>query len=283
MSDPNLEHDEDQALWDDVLQEREGDDDTSKMPDSFDDDASASSTQAPAETDWKAEAEQWSSRYAQLEHEAKSDRGRVSALTKQNAELKALIEQAGSGNADQPTQRETRQALNDPSKWAEYEENWPDEAEAIKAYLAQERQQIRQEILNEVSPYLNYIQQTSQQTAQEQFLAALADEDHQDWQEVWQSKEFGDWFNAQPEPVKALHQSNNPKDIHWLLDTYKHTHGLNTGKANALQRQRQQRLQRSESVNGARIPKAGTAPQDEEALWEWTARQREAKKQRMAG
>jgi thiaminase len=272
MSDQNIEPDQDQALWDEVLQEREGDGEPGGMPESFDDDASTSLTEAPAETDWKAEAER-----------LRSHSGRVSALSKQNAELKALVEQAGSGNAEQPTQRETSQALKDPAKWAEYEESWPDEAEAIREYMAQERQQIRQEILNEVSPYLNYIQQTSQQSSQAAFESAVGDEDHQDWKEVWQSTDFGEWFHAQPEAVKSMHQSSNPKDIHWLLDTYKQSHGVNTGKANALQQQRQQRLQRSESVNGARIPKAGTAPQDDDALWEWTAKQREAKKQRMAG
>jgi thiaminase len=273
-------HDEEQALWDEVLQERNGGeaDPLADLGDPIDD-ASASSPEPTSTPDWQAEAEQMRQKYAQLEHEAKSDRGRVSALTKQNAELKALIEQAGQGNDDQPTKRETTAALASPEKWAEYEENWPDEAEAIKSYLAQERQQIRQDIFNEVSPYLNYIQQISQQSAQEQFFSALADEDHQDWQDVWQSKPFAEWFNSQPEQVKALHQSSNPQDIHWLIDTYKQAHGVNTQTASQIQRQRQQRLRGAEAVNGARIPKAGAAPQDEDALWEWTARQREAKKQ----
>jgi hypothetical protein len=224
------------------------------------------------EIDWKKEAETWRQQAETAQHRADSDAGRVSALTRKNAELQSLIDGVSRTGGDEgPSVAETKQAMADPDKWREYKEIYPDDAAAVEELIEAKARETREGIFGEISPYLKAIQAASAQTAQDQFNSAVADDHHADAFDVWGSDGFRDWMTGQPEPIKHMTTSLNPADIHYLLDTYKTVAGLNGAKANDITRQRQERLKSAESVKGGRVPKAGLPPDDFKAAFDYYA------------
>lgn len=232
-----------------------------------DQDAGAGSNTEQAgqsEIDWKKEAETW-------KHKALSDQGRVSALTRQNEELKAAVKHVSTSDGDGPTSSETRDALKDPEKWEQYKEQWPDEAEALEEFFAHRSKKIKEEVIGEISPYLQRMREQDAQDSATQFRAAIADDNHKDWEQTWNSQEFARWFYEQPPGVQSLHQSTNPADIHYLLDSFKATTGRAKSDASKVVESRQRRLQAAVDIKGKGVPRAELPEDDFESAFAYYA------------
>jgi hypothetical protein len=133
-----------------------------------------------------------------LRHKARSDAGRVAALTRQMDELRRAAQGSAKAKSAEAVLEETRQ-------------KYPEIAEAIDVVRAE------QHSTEERARALE--QQRAQEEAQKRHAAVEAA--HPGWKALLKSPVFQTWYGAAPEDIKALGSSTEPEHAIHLLDAFK--------------------------------------------------------------
>lgn len=188
-----------------------------------------------------------------LDHMAKSQRGRVGALSKKYQQAQANLEQL---KAKQP-QGDVTEVINKIS------EDYPDIAQAL-LQIAQANQQH----IDGISKPLSDIAEANLQDLAGQELDASINYVTQvipDAEQIISSDQFNYWLDKQPNGVKALFNSYDPNDAIYLLSEYKKA----LAESSAIkerQAKRNQQLSALSLPNGRSAPK-GNEEIDEDAIF----------------
>ncbi|OBX02206.1 hypothetical protein [Gallibacterium genomosp. 1] len=184
-----------------------------------------------------------------FEHMAKSQRGRVGALSKKYQQAKAALEQLNTtqGNLDEDIAR--------------LQEDYPEMAEVLSRIVAGQNQR-----LAAISKPLSQMAEANVQDLAQQELdgsIALVSEAIPDAEQILGDQGFHQWVQAQPRGVQALFYSDDPNDAIYLLSEYKKLTSVK-------QEQRSKKTQQLSAMslpNGRNSPKGGVDELDEDALF----------------
>jgi hypothetical protein len=199
----------------------------------------------------------------EAEHTAKSQIGRVSALTRKLNELS----QAKSQVSNQP---DAAPLPGDPD-WEQFKADFPEMSNAVEKRLAS--------IEKSLTERVGQVAQPIHQMQREQFLRsqfAALEAAHPDYQSVAGSNEFRSWLATQPPQVQQMIGSEDAAEASWLLSTYKSL-AVKTPQGPsdvvALREKRKAQLQQSAGVpaKGSSNQSIGGAPDDYEAAFQFFA------------
>ncbi|MGZ5078616.1 MAG: hypothetical protein ACXWHZ_03610 [Usitatibacter sp.] len=200
-----------------------------KASDATKDGEAKPAAEQPAASDWRAslsaeakaeverieaEARRVAEVNAKLAHQARSDAGRVAALTKRTEELARRAKEVDSAKAQE------RKALTDKLK-----ADFPEIAAALDARDAEANERIAS------------TEQLAKQLAQDrkkaemERAAAQVEAVHPKWLETIKTPAFGEWLGQQPQGVRALASSDEPGDAVTLLDAYRKAHPAPSSEA----------------------------------------------------
>jgi hypothetical protein len=141
-----------------------------------------------------------------LNHTARSDAGRVAALTRRVDELQRSVKSTGSAAAQE------REAL-----FKKFEADYPEIAAVMKAQMEDAKAQIAS------------TQKTAEALAQDYAQKAQAEREaaveaaHKGWKETIKAPAFTAWLGQQPQGVRALGASDEPGDAIALLNAFRQT------------------------------------------------------------
>jgi len=185
--------------------------------------ANASEAQKAALEQLERERDSWRHRY-------QSDSGRVSALQRKVNQYEQLLQQQAPVS-QQPVEHDG--AGEEDEDLAEFKNTYPEIAEVLDKYA----ERIKAEALNRahvefqpVNETLQHLTQAEMARQEERELAAL-EAAHPDWRDVANSVDFNDYVRDLPAQVAVLAQSENAKDVSYLLQQYKATRGNATQSA----------------------------------------------------
>lgn len=167
--------------------------------------------------------------------------GLTNATQRIETALKAGKEKASTAGGDTPSDKEVKSALKDPEAWAKLKEDFPDWAGPVETELAA----LRGEIAAKEAPKID--QEAIVSEAEERAFIRFK---HPDWKATLKTKEFGDWWKAQPDDFRALGASEQAEDTIKVLDTYKAHSGQVAADAQKRQQQ-EKRLQRAVVPEGS--------------------------------
>ena len=223
-----------------------------------------STDEKPAEPDWKAEAQQWQHRY-------NSDLGRQSALQRKIQEQQVEIARLQRSTQSAPQQPQANPNGMTDAKWKEFKEDFPEIAEVME-HQQQLQAQAHQREIAQLREQLVPIQQQSHKqyiNAQYQIL----DQQHPDWRDVAQSKEFRQWVSTQPAPVQQLVNSDEAADAAYLVQTYKTSVGSGPSSTDELKQRRERQLRQGQTLTnrGGRSRTNLPAEDDFEAAFDYFA------------
>lgn len=201
---------------------------------------------------YKQEAQQWQHRY-------NSDLGRQNALQRKIQEQQAMIEELQKA----PQQAAPEGSGMSQSEWDTLKEDFPEIAAAMEARLNLITNTYESKI-SRLEQSLQPIQQQAQQSYRQQQFDALAQQ-HPDWQQVAKSDDFNQWMQTQPEPVRALYNSDEAADAAYLIGTYKAHRGVKApAPTDELKQRRQRQLQQGQTIsNRGGRPKSSLPPEDD--------------------
>jgi len=188
-----------------------------------------------------------------LEHQAKSDAGRVSGLQRQINNL--LHNQSDS---TRPSQKEITDAIADPEQMEAFLKDYPEVASAITSLLNVQEAKIRKEVQQTISPLIEdkYDRESQRETSQLKTPKEEGGFGHPDWESVVKTPEWYQWLEAQPVKVQDLIKSPHAADAAWLLDRFKQDKkpavDISTGggksEVELLEERRQQKLKSGEGI-----------------------------------
>ncbi|OBX05760.1 hypothetical protein QV06_01120 [Gallibacterium genomosp. 3] len=185
-----------------------------------------------------------------FEHMAKSQRGRVGALSKKYQQAKAALDQL---NASQ---------TNLDEDIAKLQEDYPEMASILSRLIAGQNQR-----LNAISEPLSKMAEANVQDLAQQELdgsIALVSEAVPDAEQIISDQGFHQWVQAQPKGVQALFYSDDPSDAIYLLSEYKKV--ISAKQDNRLKRTQQ--MSAMTLPNGRNSPKGNQGDLDENALFD---------------
>lgn len=185
-----------------------------------------------------------------FEHMAKSQRGRVGALSKKYQQAKAALDQL---NANQ---------TNLDEDIARLQEDYPEMASILSRLIAGQNQR-----LNAISEPLSKMAEANVQDLAQQELdgsIALVSEAVPDAEQIISDQGFHQWVQAQPKGVQALFYSDDPSDAIYLLSEYKKV--ISAKQDNRLKRTQQ--MSAMTLPNGRNSPKGNQGDLDENALFD---------------
>lgn len=185
-----------------------------------------------------------------FEHMAKSQRGRVGALSKKYQQAKAALDQL---NASQ---------TNLDEDIAKLQEDYPEMANILSRLIAGQNQR-----LNAISEPLSKMAEANVQDLAQQELdgsIALVSEAVPDAEQIISDQGFHQWVQAQPKGVQALFYSDDPSDAIYLLSEYKKV--ISAKQDNRLKRTQQ--MSAMTLPNGRNSPKGNQGDLDENALFD---------------
>ena len=200
----------------------------------------------------------------EAEHTAKSQIGRVSALTRKLNEL-------GQSKPQESNRLDAAPLPGDPD-WEQFKDDFPGMATAVEKRLAA--------IEKSLTERVGQVAQPIHQMQREQFMRsqfAALEAAHPDYQTVAGSNEFRSWLATQPSQVQQLITSEDASEASWLLSTYKSLAGSPTPQGQsdvvALREKRKAQLQQSAGVpaKGSGNQSIGGAPDDYEAAFQFFA------------
>jgi hypothetical protein len=178
----------------------------------------------------------------------------VSELAKRNSDLERQLKEREkapppSAAAAPPS------AGGDPTKWAEFKEDYPDIADAMELHWEEQKTALRDELRRERDLDMAPIRKKAEEEFYESEYARL-DHDHADWRDVTATDEYNGWLDAQPDSIRALAQSSYAAEVSAALTIYKSANGIpsappaNPGDRSAerIAAERQARLERSKTV-----------------------------------
>ena len=200
----------------------------------------------------------------------RSNEGRVSALQQKINQLER----------QQPQPQTPPPANVAPEKWGEFEEEYPEIAQAINARMGAMQQTIAQQMDGRIGQAVQPLQQSEHQRFLQSQYAAL-EAAHPDWQETVRSESFREWLSVQPQAVQGFMNSEDASDASYLLDTYKHSQPQQPEvtpdpKVAEIQAQREKKLKDSQGIKSRPTPGAtGGLPDDFDSAFDAFVREKE--------
>lgn len=160
-------------------------------------------------------------KFQELEHSAKSQSGRVSALQQkldeQDRQLKQLQEQGkGESKAAQELEAKIEETeLDLGALGEELPELKPfvDELNKLRKQVSGMNTLVQEEVITPA-------QKRAAQEAEDREFASLQ-QAHPDLNEIVSNPQFNEWVSSQHDSVRALSESNTAKDVGYLLSLYK--------------------------------------------------------------
>lgn len=190
------------------------------------------------------------------QHQARSQNGRVGALTKKYQQAAAELERL---KQNQSTPQFT-------DNLARISEDYPDVAEVLNKYLAHQDKR-----LSDISQLSSQLAETKMQELSEQVLdsnIAYVTEVVPDAEQILANPQFTTWLQRQPVGIQALYTSDDVNDAIYLLSEYK-----KVVSANEVRKAKQnQQLSALSLPNGRTVPKGGEEI-DEDAFFNQIAAQ----------
>lgn len=188
------------------------------------------------------------------EHMAKSQRGRVGALSKKYQQAKAALEQLEQSQTTFDGELDNLRA------------DYPEVADVLSRILAGQNQR-----LNDISaPIAQMVDANVQDFEQQQLDSSisLVTQAVPDADNILRDPMFHRWVDTQPNGVKAMFSSDDPQDAIYLLNEYKRATSSIT----------EQRNKRSQQLSAMSLPTGRSAPKggdeiDEDALFDQLAAQ----------
>nr|DAX74710.1 MAG TPA: hypothetical protein [Caudoviricetes sp.] len=186
------------------------------------------------------------------EHMAKSQRGRVGALSKKYQQAQAALEQFKQNQSTFDGELESLRS------------DYPEVAEFLTRFIAGQNKR-----LDDISmPIAQMVDANMQDFAQRQLdnSISLVTQVVPDANSILSDPMFHRWVGNQPSGIKALFSSDDPQDAIYLLNEYKRT-------TNAISEQRNKRSQQLSAMSlptGRSSPKGGSEI-DESALFDQLA------------
>ena len=182
------------------------------------------------------------------EHMAKSQRGRVGALSKKYQQAQAALEQFKQNQSTFDGELESLRA------------DYPEVAEFLSRFIAGQNQR-----LDDISmPIAQMVDANMQDFAQQQLDSSisLVTQVVPDANDILGDPMFHRWVDNQPKGIKALFKSDDPQDAIYLLNEYKKTAASIS----------EQRNKRSQQLSALSLPTGRTSPKggdevDEESLF----------------
>lgn len=209
----------------------------------------------------------------QLLQYKRSNEGRVSALQQKINQLEH----------QRVPQQPTRPPANvTPEKWGEFEEEYPEIAQAINARMGAMEQTVQRSVEGRIGQAVQPLQQAEHQRFLSSQYAAL-DAAHPDWKDVVRSGPFTQWLSAQPTAVQGFMNSEDARDASYLLDTYKHNLPQSSEepvqadpKVTEIQAQREKKLRDAQGIKSRPAPGAtGGIPDDFDSAFDAFVRDKE--------
>lgn len=212
---------------------------------------------------------------AQLLQHVRSAEGRVAAMQREFQQAR----QAATNVApqDAPTQGQMAAAAQNPEKWTQLKEDFPEWAEAMEQYVGAQIRAIRPQGAGLTPEQVaGYVQQQVAQTKAE--MTRLVEEahiegKHENWRDTVNTPEFAAWFAAQPPETRALADSPRARDAIAMLDLFDKAR---VRPASEVRNERNQRLAAAATTRPGQTPPPKTLDDmSVEDLWNYEAAQRE--------
>lgn len=199
---------EDEGTFDDAFDNAAGDEPAAKEK--------VQEEEEPEE-DLKAELARTKAEVERLRQSDRSQRGRVSALSKKLAEQKKAAEQP-----PQDQEQGQKETDDEVGEWEEFQREFPEMAAIVDKRLAPVTQQVQQ-----VAATQDIIveDQVSAHQAEIDKQYANLKELHSDVDEIKTSQEFATWRREAPEDVQAMIRSQESGDAAKVLDQFKEDTG----------------------------------------------------------
>ena len=207
----------------------------------------------------------------QLLQYKRSNEGRVSALQQKINQLQR--------QPDRP-QPAPPPANITPEKWSEFEEEYPEIAQAINARMGAMESTISQQVDGQIGQAVQPLQNAERDRYLQSQYAAL-EAAHPGWKDVVKSESFMGWLSAQPQAVQGFMDSEDASDASYLLDTYKHGQPQQPQaepdpKVAEIRAQREKKLSQSQGIKSRPTPGAtGGMPDDFDSAFDHFVRQKE--------
>lgn len=161
----------------------------------------------------------------EVAHKYESDRGRFLAAQRV---LQQVNQERKQESERKPTKEQVASAIQDPAKHKAFIEDYPEIAEFITARETQLRNEVKQEVFDQVRPTLETLRQKAIESDQERQQAAIQREfkrleaAHEDWADVARSSEFREWAVKQPQAVQqVIAKSYQADEISAVMTYYK--------------------------------------------------------------
>lgn len=183
------------------------------------------------------------------EHMAKSQRGRVGALSKKYQQAKAALEQLKQNQTTFDGELESLRA------------DYPEVAEFLTRFVAGQNKRIE----DISAPIAQMVDANMQDFAQQQLEGTISIVTHAvpEADNILRDPMFHRWVDNQPNGVKALFSSDDPQDAIYLLNAYKRT----ASSAFEQRNKRSQQLSALSLPTGRAAPKGGVEV-NEDALFD---------------
>ncbi len=244
------------------------------------------------EVDWKA-------RFEQLEQKTKSWEGRLSAVARENEQLKQELADAKTGKpgggesgddaGQQAGDSEAMDAAN--AALSEFFEEYPDLKAPLQQLVSQAVSQAEQRVEEKFKPMFSQVEAEAQRTEQERAEAheKAVLEAHPDVYEVSSSPDLEAWIGELPpyrqNIAKAVMEDGDTQDVIELLNDYKTARGIKTqqrsgkpdtkdndgdSKAEAIRQRRKQQADDAQVVKSGRahVPRGQPSEDDFDGAWD---------------
>jgi len=231
----------------------------------------------------------------QLDHADRSNRGRIAALQRQINQLSGQMTDdhaekkwsSGSGKQKGGQSQKTPDTF-ETEDWQKLKEEYSEVLGPVEQAFRSRDEQLQQ-LMERVQTFdqkfqgLDQAPQDAYMAGQEQALA----EKHPDWEQITASRDFMQWYERAPEPVRAAINQNaegivNAQNAAFALDLFKQQTSKqpsqntqqpsNPGGQDRTRSRRQRQLQAAPSVSGKGPGAATNTPDDFESAFEHYAR-----------
>ena len=236
------------------------------------------SSEQDSGTDQGPTLEELKAQNNQLLQYRRSNEGRVSALQQKINQLE---------QRPAPQRQPPPPANITPEKWGEFEEEYPEIAQAINARMGTMEQTISRQVSGQIGQAVQPLQNAEQtRYLQSQYVALEAA--HPDWKDVVKGEPFKDWLHNQPKAVQQIMNSEDAGEASSLISYYKSSQTPSVNETSPqeaksevtdIQAKRQQQLREATNIPSRKSSGQNNAiPEDDyEAAFAAFAKQEERK------
>lgn len=212
---------------------------------------------------------------AQLLHHVKTAEGRVSAMQREFQQARAA--QTAVAPQDAPSQGQIAKAANNPEKWEQLKQDFPEWAGAMEEYVSAQLGSVRSQQAGltpeQVAGYVQQQRSEIKAEMERELQYARIEGKYENWRDEVNTTEFAQWFSMQAPEVRALADSPAAKDAIRMLDLYQ---DAKKRPASEIRQERGARLAAAATVRpGASKPPKSLDDLTPEELWNLEAKQRE--------